>query len=195
MRVGYARTSTSEQVFGLEAQTRDLQKADVEKVFIEQVSSTAVRPKLEAALEFVREGDALVVTRLDRLARSTTDLLRIIALLEKKGVGLRVLDFGGGGSIDTQSPSGRLLLTMFAAMAEFEIALNRSRSAEGIAKAKLAGKYRGRAPTARRKRNEMAQLKREGFGASEIARRLGVSRASVYRVLRNEGDAQALSSD
>lgn len=191
MRVGYARTSTSEQVFGLEAQTRDLEKAGVEKVFIEQVSSTAVRPKLEAALEFVREGDALVVTRLDRLARSTTDLLRIIALLEKKGVGLRILDFGGGGAIDTQSPSGRLLLTMFAAMAQFEIDLNKSRSAEGIAKAKLAGKYRGRAPTARRKSSQMAELRSEGLGPSEIARRLGVSRASVYRVLRSASQAQA----
>jgi len=191
VRVGYARTSTSEQVFGLEAQARDLEKAEVEKLFVEQVSSNAVRPKLEAALEFVREGDALVVTRLDRLARSTTDLLRIIALLEQKSVGLRVLDFGGGGAIDTQSPSGRLLLTMFAAMAQFEMDLNRSRSAEGIAKAKLAGRYKGRAPTARRKFSQMAELKGEGLGASEIARRLGVSRASVYRVLRTESEPEA----
>lgn len=182
MRVGYARTSTSEQIAGLEAQTRDLERAGAEKLFVEQVSSMTVRPKLDAALEFVRAGDALIVSRLDRLARSTSDLLRIIAMLEGKGVGLRVLDFGGG-EVDTRSPSGRLLITMFGAMAQFELELNKSRSAEGIAKAKLAGKYKGRAPTARRKCRDMLELRSQGLGASEIARRLSVSRASVYRVL------------
>lgn len=185
MLVAYARTSTSEQVAGLEAQTRDLEKAGAEKLFVEQVSSMSVRPKLDAALEFVRENDALMVSRLDRLARSTSDLLRIIALLEGKGVGLRVLDFGGG-EVDTRSPSGRLLITMFGAMAEFERALMLSRQVEGIAKAKAAGRYKGRAPTARRKRSDMVELRSQGLGASEIARRLSVSRASVYRILASQ---------
>jgi DNA invertase Pin-like site-specific DNA recombinase len=182
MRVGYARTSTSEQIAGLEAQTRDLEQAGADKLFVEQVSSVAIRPKLDAVLEFVRDGDCLIVSRLDRLARSTADLLRIIALLEAKGVGLRVLDFGGG-EVDTRSPSGRLLITMFGAMAQFERELMLARQVEGIAKAKAAGKYRGRAPTAQRKRHEIMELKSQGLGAAGIARRVGVSRASVYRVL------------
>lgn len=185
MLVAYARTSTSEQVAGLEAQTRDLEKAGAEKLFVEQVSSMSVRPKLDAALEFVRENDALMVSRLDQLARSTSDLLRIIALLEGKGVGLRVLDFGGG-EVDTRSPSGRLLITMFGAMAEFERALMLSRQVEGISKAKAAGRYKGRAPTARRKRSDMVELRSQGLGASEIARRLSISRASVYRILASQ---------
>ena len=190
MLVGYARTSTAGQIFGLETQRDALEHAGIEKLFVEQVSSMAVRAQLDAALEFVREGDALIVSRLDRLARSTSDLLRIVALLETKGVGLRVLDFGGG-EVDTRSPSGRLLVTMFAAMAQFELELAKCRSAEGIAKAKLAGKYRGRAPTARRKQADMVKLRSEGLGAAEIARRVGVSRASVYRVLASASKAQA----
>ena len=99
MLIGYARTSTSDQVAGFEAQVRDLRAHGcADKIFEEQVSSVAHRAQLDAALDFVREGDAFVVTRLDRLARSTSDLLRIVALLDAKGVALRILDFGGTGS-------------------------------------------------------------------------------------------------
>ncbi len=94
MLVGYARTSTAEQVAGLDAQTRDLLATGCKKLFQEQVSSVAARSQLEAALDFCREGDTLVVTKLDRLARSTADLLRIVETLEMKGVGLRIVDFG-----------------------------------------------------------------------------------------------------
>lgn len=182
MLVGYLRTSTTQQEAGLDAQERDLTATGCEKLFAEQVSSMAARPTLDAALDFVREGDTLVVTRLDRLARSTADLLGMVSRLEQKGVGLRVLDFGGG-EVDTRSPSGRLLTTMFGAMAQFERELMLVRQAEGIAKAKAAGKYRGRAPTAQRKRSEIMELKSQGLGAASIARRVGVSRASIYRVL------------
>ena len=185
MLIGYLRTSTTQQEAGLDAQERDLTAIGCEKLFAEQVSSAAARPTLDAALDFVREGDTLVVTRLDRLARSTADLLAIVSGLERKGVGLRVLDFGGG-EVDTRSPSGRLLTTMFGAMAQFERELMLVRQREGIDKAKAAGKYLGRAPTAKRKRGEMQLLQSQGLGASEIARRLSVSRASVYRVLAND---------
>ena len=150
MHVGYARTSTVEQKAGFEAQKRDLLADGVERIFDEQVSSVGERKQLEVALDFVRDGDTLVVTKLDRLARSTIDLLKIVDRLDTKNVGLRILDFGGG-QIDTKSPNGKLMLTMFGAMAEFERDIMLERQREGIAKAKAEGKYKGRKPTARAK--------------------------------------------
>lgn len=182
MIVGYGRTSTVEQVAGLDAQVRQLSEARCEKLFTEQVSSVAVRDQLEAALDFVRAGDTLIATRLDRLARSTADLLAIIARLEGKGVALRILDFGGQ-PIDTQSPSGRLIVTMFGALAEFERSLMLSRQREGIERAKRLGRYNGRAPTARRQAGEVCRLAAEGLRPTLIAERLSISRASVYRLL------------
>lgn len=182
MLIGYARVSTTDQVAGLEAQQRDLAATGCTKLFVEQVSSVAQRDQLAAALEFVREGDSLVVTRLDRLARSTADLLSIIATLEKKGVALRILDFGGQ-AVDTQSPSGRLIVTMFGAVAQFERELLLQRQREGIAKAKAEGKYKGRAPTARRVASNVHELRSMGLPARDIAAKLGVSRSSVYRIL------------
>lgn len=182
MRVGYARTSTVEQQAGLEAQQRDLLITGCERIFIEQVSSVAQRQELESALAFVREGDTLVVTRLDRLARSTSDLLKIIERLDRRHVALQILDFGGS-SVDTQSPSGKLMLTMFAAMAQFERELMLQRQREGIEKAKAAGRYMGRQPTARRRSAEVMRLRQAGLGAADIARQLGIGRASVYRIL------------
>ncbi|WP_127521939.1 recombinase family protein [Mesorhizobium sp. Z1-4] len=182
MLIGYARTSTVDQEAGIEAQRRDLQSCGAEKLFSEQVSSVARRDQLEAALEFAREGDTLVVTKLDRLARSTSHLLSILDTLETKGVALRILDFGGA-SVDTKSPTGKLMLTMFGAMAQFEREMMLERQREGIAKAKREGKYKGRKPTARAKRQDVIRLKGEGVRASDIAKRLGIGRASVYRIL------------
>ncbi len=182
MFIGYARTSTAEQDAGLQAQIRDLGATGCTKIFSEQVSSVAERQQLKAAMEFVREGDTLCVTKLDRLARSTAHLLSIVEHLEQKRVALRILDFGGG-EVDTKSPSGKMLLTVFAAMAEFERSIMLVRQREGIAAAKAAGKYKGRAPTARRKEKDVLALKDAGVGASEIASRLGIGRASVYRVI------------
>lgn len=184
MLVGYARTSTAEQAAGLEAQKRDLSGATgCTKIFTEQASSVGERQQLTAALDFVREGDTLVVTRLDRLARSTSHLLAIVEQLDRKGVALRILDFGGG-EVDTRSPSGRMLLTVFGAMAQFEREVMLQRQREGIAAAKALGKYKGRAPTARAKQQSVLELKANGVGPSEIARQLGIGRASVYRLLK-----------
>lgn len=182
MLIGYARTSTSEQIAGFQAQGEKLVATGCTRMFREQVSSVAIRVELDAALDFVREGDTLVVTRLDRLARSTTDLLTIVAILERKGVGLRVLDFGGS-EVDTKSPTGRMLLTMFAAVAEFERGVMLERQRIGIAKAKTEGRYRGRAPTARAKAHDVRALELAGIGATAIAAKLAISRASVYRIL------------
>lgn len=182
MLIGYCRTSTVEQAAGLEAQRSQLLSLECGKIFAEQVSSLAERPQLRAALEFAREGDSLVVTKLDRLARSTADLLNIVRELEGKGVSLRILDFGGS-AVDTKSPSGRFLLTMFGAMAQFEREIMLQRQREGIAAAKAQGKYKGRKPTAREKGGAVRQLHMDGVGPSEIAKRLGIGRASVYRIL------------
>lgn len=182
MLIGYARTSTAEQIAGLEAQERDLRETGCNRIMSEQVSSVAQRDQLDAALDFVREGDSLVVTRLDRLARSTTDLLEIVAKLDRKGVALRILDFGGQ-SVDTQSPSGKLILTMFAAFAQFERELLLVRQREGIAKARAEGRYKGRVPTARRQACQVMQMRASGLKPGEIAQQCRMSRSSVYRIL------------
>jgi len=182
MLIGYARTSTSDQEAGLEAQKRDLAATGCKKVFEEMVSSVGQRDQLDHALDYAREDDTLVVTKLDRLARSTRHLLEIVQLLEHKGVALRILDFGGE-PVNTSGPTGKLLLTVFAAFAQFEREMMLERQREGIAKAKAAGKYKGRKPTALAKATEVKALRDEGVGGTEIARRLGIGRASVYRIL------------
>jgi DNA invertase Pin-like site-specific DNA recombinase len=183
IKVGYGRTSTSDQVAGLDAQVRDLKAFGCEELFVEQVSATAAhRRKLDEALRFVRKGDQLVVTRPCRLARSTEHLLRIINDLDRRGVGLVVLSMGGQ-QLDTRAPTGRLTLTVLGAVAEFERSLLLERQREGIAKAKAEKKYRGRKPTARAKSVEIVKLAGEGIQRTEIAKRLKIGVASVYRVL------------
>lgn len=181
MIIGYARTSTLDQKAGLEAQERDLRAAGCERLFVEQISSVDVvaREQLAQAVEFMRDGDTLVVTRLDRLARSVAHLVDITAQIKAKGASLRILDL----AIDTSTATGELLLTMVGAIAQFERSIMLERQREGIAKAKAAGKYRGRKPTARAKANEVMAMAAEGLRAPEIATRLGISRASAYQVL------------
>ena len=181
MKVGYGRTSTFEQQAGLAAQLRDLKTAGCEKVFEEQVSSVAKRPQLEACLDFIREGDTLVVTKLDRLARSTQHLLEIADRVKSKGAVLHILNLGA----DTGTATGKLMFTVIGAIATFEREMMLERQREGIAKAKAEGKYKGRKPTARARAAEIAALKAGGVRPVEIARRLGIGRASVYRILDN----------
>ncbi|SEN42601.1 Site-specific DNA recombinase [Paracoccus alcaliphilus] len=187
MLIGYARTSTLDQKAGLDAQKRDLEAAGCERVFIEEVSSVDVakREQLAAALAFARQGDTLIVTKLDRLARSVAHLVEVLALLEGKGVALRILAMG----IDTSTPTGKLMLTILGGVAEFEREIMLERQREGIAKAKAEGKYKGRAPTARAKADDVLALHRDGIGGTEIARRLGIGRASVYRILNDTANA------
>ena len=183
MKIGYARTSTVEQVAGLDAQERDLRAAGAEKVFSERVSSVAKREQLEAVLDYCREGDALLVTKLDRLARSIDDLVSITAKLKAKGVTLNVLSM----NLDTSTPTGKLMLNLLGSIAQFERELMLERQREGIAKAKAEGKYKGRVPTAQRQAEDVVKLKGDGLKAEQIAERLGISRASVFRVLKKAG--------
>jgi DNA invertase Pin-like site-specific DNA recombinase len=168
----------------LDAQLRDLKASGCRKIFSEQVSSVSAREQLEAALDYCREGDTLVVTKLDRLARSARHLTELVDALEAKGVALRILNFGGD-AVDTRDATGRLMLNMFAAMAQFEREMMLERQREGIAKAKAEGKYKGRKPTARAKADDAVKLFKEGKRLAHIAKTLGIGRGSVYRALDN----------
>jgi len=179
MFVGYARVSTAGQDAGFEAQLRDLNAAGCERVFQERVSSVASRAGLTSALDFVRQGDVFIVTKLDRLARSVADLMSIVDRLQRQGVELRVLAM----NLDTGTPTGKLLLGILGSVAQFEREIMLERQREGIVAAKAAGRYKGRAPTARAKAGEVRRLHTEGVGCADIARQLGIGRASVYRLL------------
>ncbi|MEJ0094607.1 MAG: recombinase family protein [Methylocella sp.] len=180
MIVGYGRTSTTDQKAGLEAQERELLAAGVERLFQEQTSSVGPRKALEEALGFLRAGDVLVVTKLDRLARSVANLGDIVARLEKKDVALRILGLG----LDTSTPTGKLMLNLLGSIAQFEREIMLERQREGIAKAKDAGRYLGRKPTARAKGAEVHALAAKGHTKEAIAKELGIGVASVYRVLK-----------
>jgi len=189
MKIGYARTSTIEQDAGLDAQVRDLHAAGCEQVYAEKISGTKVgRPKLQAALDHLRKGDTLIITKPDRMARSTADLLAFVDRVKAKGAALVILSMGGQ-TLDTGNPTSKLMLTMLAAVAEFERELMLERQREGIAKAQSEGRYKGRPPSATTRAAEVLALKAEGIGPVEIAKRLGISRASVYRCLDAQTEA------
>jgi DNA invertase Pin-like site-specific DNA recombinase len=179
MIIGYVRTSTVEQHAGFEAQDRDLRAAGAEKIFGEQVSSIADRAQLVAAIDFAREGDTLIVTKLDRLARSMANLIDIVQRLQAKGAALSILNLG----LDTATPTGKLMLNLLGSIAQFEREIMLERQREGIAKAAAAGKYKGRAPTVRKHAAMILELRESGLGPVAIAELLGVGRASVQRVL------------
>ena len=178
MIIGYARTSTVDQVAGYDAQLRDLKKAGCEEVFSEQLSSVAKRPKLIEAINYVRKGDTLIVTKLDRLARSVKDLNDIVTELDAKNVSLKILAL----DIDTGTPTGKLMFNMLGSIAEFERSLMLERQKEGIAKAKAEGRYKGRQPTAMNKSDDVMKMIEEGYKAPAIATQLGIGVASVYRI-------------
>ncbi len=192
MIVGYARTSTTDQTAGLEAQERDLKATGAEKVFAEKVSSVAQRARLNECLAFLREGDVLMVTKPDRLARSTAELLSIVADLERRGVGLVILSMGGE-RLDTRNPTAKLMLTILAGVATWEREIMLERQREGVAAAKAKGLYKGRKPTALAKSADVLRLAAEGETREQIAAQLGIGIASVYRILaaKKPTDAQA----
>lgn len=179
--IGYARTSTIDQVAGFEAQIEQLKKSGCEKIFSEQISARAERLELERALEFVREGDIFVVTKLDRLARSMRDLVRIVERLQAKNVSLRILDM----NLDTSTPTGMLMLNVLGAVAEFERAIMLERQREGIARARASGKFKGKPAKVPKLMPEILRLHNDGIAAAEIARRLRLGRVTVYRALRS----------
>lgn len=175
--VGYARVSSYGQ--SLDVQLERLSGCD--KVFSEKKSGTTDdRSALQSCLEWVRDGDSLIVTKLDRLARSTRDLLNIVNKLEHKGVSLRVLD----QDINTGTPTGKLMLAMLGAIAEFENDLRRERQMDGIEHAKSTGKQFGRKPKLSNEQVEQLKARhKDGEQVSSLARDYGIARLTVYRLL------------
>lgn len=178
---GYARVSTVGQ--NLDAQLKAL--ADCDYIFQEKRSGASkTRPELIQLLETVKRGDTVKVTKLCRLARNTRHLLEIVEYLDEVKVGLVVLNLG----IDTTSSTGRLMLTMIGAVAAFERSLLLERQAEGIAIAKAQGRYTGRRATAKEKTADVLRLANEGKSKLQIAKTLGISRTSVYRIIKENKD-------
>jgi DNA invertase Pin-like site-specific DNA recombinase len=190
MKIGYARTSTADQEAGLDDQLAKLRAAGCEEVFSEQLLSVGRRPALEDLIRFLRQapegkGDVVVVTKLDRFARSVLDFWELLDRIEAKGGGLIILDFGGN-TIDSRSAAGRAILNIFASIAQFEREVMLERQRVGIARAKADGKYarNGRPASARGKAAEVRRLVEiEGLSKAETARRLKIGEASVYRIL------------
>lgn len=183
MKIGYARVSSSGQ--HLDVQRTALTDAGCEKIYAEKVSGVGERVELQAALQYLREGDCLVVYKLDRLGRSLKDLLDIIEQLQKKKVNLVSLK----DSIDTGSTTGKLVLHIFASLAEYERNLIKERTEEGRREAKKKGVRFGRPKQPKpEKANMCAQLYRNGNSVSAIMRTTGIrSRNTVYKYLRMEG--------
>lgn len=179
-RIGYARVSTADQ--DLETQEARLKEAGCAPIRSEKVSGASRdgRDELSAVLDFVREGDELVVVKLDRLGRSTRDVLNIVHELETRGASLRVLE----PEITTGGEVGKLVVTVLGMVAELERGFIRERQAVGIKAAKAkGGVYRGRKRTV--DPATIRQLKAEGVGPSEIAARLRISRMTVHRALKS----------
>jgi DNA invertase Pin-like site-specific DNA recombinase len=176
-KIGYARVSTTDQDLSLQLAT--LTAAGCGVIRSEKITGSTVtgRAELRTVLDFIGKGDTLVVTRIDRLARSLGDLQDIVRELKAKGASLVATE----QPIDTGTAAGKAFLDMLGVFAEFETNLRRERQMEGIAKAKAAGVYKG--GKTRIATDEVRRLAGEGMGPSAIARQLGIGRASVYRLL------------
>jgi DNA invertase Pin-like site-specific DNA recombinase len=178
--IGYARVSTVGQ--SLDVQREELKKENVDKLYQEKTSgkNSSDRPQLLAMLDYAREGDVVVCCKIDRIARSTRDLLDIVEKLTQKGVAFKVLNI----NLDTTSPTGKLMLTMLGAIATFEREMMLERQADGIAKAKENGVYKGRKPTALAKSEQVLQLLAAGKTKQHVADKLNIGIASVYRIAK-----------
>lgn len=179
--IGYARVSTESQ--DLTAQLEQLKTAGVDKIFQEKASGVkADRPGLAKMIDYAREDDTIVVCKLDRIARSTKHLLQIVESLEAKKVAFRVLNI----NLDTSTPTGKLMLSMLAAIGQFEREMMLERQREGIRLAKVAGVYTGRKPTARAMKAQVLELLAQNKTKQAVADELGIGVASVYRIMKTE---------
>jgi len=178
--IGYARVSTTDQDHTIQIEA--LKKAGCEKIFSEKKTGTSIkgRTELELCLDYLRGGDTLVVTRIDRLARSLRDLQNMVHDLKHEGIELKALE----QPVDTGTAAGKAFLDMLGVFAEFETNLRKERQLEGIAKAKAEGKYKGRKPTARKKSAQVIKLIEQGMTRQAVADELEIGIASVYRILK-----------
>lgn len=178
--VGYARVSSSQQDYSI--QVAKLEEAGATKLFTEKRSGLdGDRPALAECLRYLREGDTLLVTKLDRLARSTSDLYKIVSDLEKRSVAFKVLD---DTAIDTSSRTGKLVMGILALIAEFETDIRKERQMEGIAKAKAEGRTGGRpALVTEEVRDEVFRLRKQGVSIRKVAEKIGFSKATVQKIV------------
>jgi DNA invertase Pin-like site-specific DNA recombinase len=176
--VGYARVSTDDQDCAVQLAT--LKRLGCKKIYADKLSGRQRdRAQLAACLDYLREGDVLAITRVDRLGRSLADLIKIADELRQRDVSLYLAQ----QNIDTATPMGQMFYAMLGVFAEFEYHLKRERQVEGIARAKAAGRYKGRKPLGAAKIAEICRLKAEGLRPTEIARQLKIGRTSVYKYL------------
>ena len=187
--IGYARVSTTDQ--DLTIQHAALKSAGCKKIFSEKKSGTQQegRTQLDACLDYLRESDTLIVTRIDRLSRSLRDLQNLAHDLKENGIHLKATE----QPIDTSSAAGNAFFNMLGVFAEFETTLRKERQLEGIAKAKKEGKYKGRQPTARAKSYQVISLIKEGLTRQAVAEKLDIGIASVYRILKKHLEANPTS--
>jgi len=183
MLIGYARTSTIDQQAGFESQLEELKAYGCSRTYKEQVSAVATRAQLETAIEILRSGDKLVVTKLDRLARSVAHMGDILSQIEAKGAGLVILSLGSE-RVDTTTATGKLILNMMVSVAQFEREMMKERQVEGIKRAKAEGKYKGRKPSAMNQSEKVKALVAAGVARVQIMEQLGISKASYYRCLQ-----------
>lgn len=177
--IGYARVSTTDQ--NLEAQLEQLSAAGCSKVYQEKASGVKVdRPELAKMIEYARQGDTVIVCKLDRIARSTKHLLQIVEDLQTKGVTFKALNI----DLDTSTATGKLMLTMLGAIATFEREMMLERQLEGIAQAKQAGAYKGRKPTAKAQAAKVIELLSQKMTKQAVADTLKIGVASVYRIVK-----------
>ena len=178
-RVGYTRVSSLDQ-----NEARQLDGIELDKVFTDKASGKDTkRPQLQACLEFLREGDELIVHSMDRLARNTEDLLRIVRTLNEKRVSVEFIKEKLTFTWDKRDPMSDLLLTLLGAVAQFERGLIRERQREGIALAKKAGVYKGRKPTLTPEQATSLRLRAKTEKKAVLAREFGISRETVYQYL------------
>jgi DNA invertase Pin-like site-specific DNA recombinase len=185
MLIGYARTSTTDQQAGFDAQLVELETYGCEHIFKEQVSAVASRGELDKAIDMLRDGDKLVVTKLDRLARNVMHMGELLQQIEAKGAGLVILSLGSE-TVDTTTATGKLILNMMVSVAQFEREMMKERQVEGIKRAKTEGKYKGRVPTAMRQADKVKALVESGVQRVQrvqVQEQLGISKASFYRCL------------
>jgi DNA invertase Pin-like site-specific DNA recombinase len=182
MLIGYARTSTTHQQAGFDSQLVELEAYGSELTFKEEVSAVASRGELERAMDMLSEGDKLVVTKLDRLARNVMQMGELLQQIEAKGAGLVILSLGSE-TIDTTTATGKPILNMMVSVAQFEREMMKERQVEGIKRAKAEGKYKGRVPTAMRQADKVKALVEAGVQRVQVHEQLGIIKASYYRCL------------
>ena len=183
MLFGYARTSTTDQQAGFDAQLVALEADGYERTFKEQVSAVATRGELDRAIDVLRAGDKLVVTKLDRPARNVMHMGERLQQIEAQGAGLVILSLDRE-TVDTTTATGKLILNMMVSVAQFEREMMKERQVEGIKRAKAEGKYKGRVPTAMKQADKVKALVDAGVTRAKIQEQLGMSKASYYRCLK-----------